>query len=186
MSSEYNQIRAAPGFDSTLAFLREGYNFISNRCNDLGADGFETRLMLRPILCLRGESAAQLFYGEDQFTRKGAMPPSTLRLLQDKGSVQSLDGQAHRHRKRMFAQLLIDTPPDQMVSLFERHWQEAAIAWAAKGKTELFAASNMVLTRAAWEWSGLPAETMNIDDLCDQLGSGLIDPEDEDCGEGDC
>ncbi|WP_108462833.1 cytochrome P450 [Devosia naphthalenivorans] len=169
MSEGYIQVPAAPGFDNTLAFLREGYDFIGTRCDDLGADGFETRLMLRPVLCLRGEDAANLFYGQNLFTRKGAMPPSTLRLLQDKGSVQALDGEGHRHRKKMFAQLLIDTPPDQMVSLFERHWREAAVTWTAKGETELFAASNMVLTRAAWEWCGLPADTVNINDLCDQL-----------------
>lgn len=33
-------------FDSTLALLREGYNFIANRCARYGSDAFETRLML--------------------------------------------------------------------------------------------------------------------------------------------
>ncbi|GHA38584.1 cytochrome P450 [Devosia pacifica] len=169
MSEKHSQVPQASGFDSTLSFLREGYDFISNRCDDLGTDGFETRVMLRSVLCLRGESAVSLFYGQDLFTRKGAMPPSTLRLLQDKGSVQSLDGEAHRHRKRMFSQLLVGTPPDRMVSLFERHWRKAEEIWIANGETELFSASNLVLTHAAWEWGGLPADTMDIDDLCDQL-----------------
>jgi hypothetical protein len=28
------------GFDQTLAFFRKGYDFIGNRCRDLGTDGF--------------------------------------------------------------------------------------------------------------------------------------------------
>jgi fatty-acid peroxygenase len=32
--------------DSTLAFRREGYAFISNRCNSMDTDLFEARLLL--------------------------------------------------------------------------------------------------------------------------------------------
>ncbi|MER8545794.1 hypothetical protein [Mesorhizobium sp. M0684] len=90
-------------FDSTLALLREGYDFISARCRRMNTDIFATRLMLRPAICVRGAEAAEMFYGGDHFTRIGAMPQTTLRLLQDKGSVQALDGAAHRHRKARFS-----------------------------------------------------------------------------------
>ncbi len=44
-----------------------------------------------------------MFYSGDRFTRTGgAMPPTVLRLLQDKGSVQQLDGAAHlQHRPQV-------------------------------------------------------------------------------------
>ena len=71
----------AAGFDSTYALWNEGYNFVSNRCDSLGTDAFRTRLMLRPVICLRGEAAAAVFYREGRFTRKSAMPPTTVRLL---------------------------------------------------------------------------------------------------------
>ena len=88
--------------DATLALLREGYPFISRRCDRFGSDLFETRLMLRPAICMRGAEAARIFYDGERFTRRNAMPEGTLRLLQDHGSVQQLDGQAHLHRKSLF------------------------------------------------------------------------------------
>ncbi|HKF96087.1 MAG TPA: hypothetical protein VKB53_06180 [Gammaproteobacteria bacterium] len=42
-----------------------------------------------------GEDAAQIFYDAGRFTRKRALPPATLRLLQDKGSVRLMEGEAH-------------------------------------------------------------------------------------------
>ncbi|WIJ25449.1 cytochrome P450 [Devosia sp. RR2S18] len=169
MAHDPAPVPKASGFDNTVSLLREGYDFIGNRCQHLGSDGFETRLMLRPVLCLRGAKAAQLFYGKGLFTRKGAMPPTTLRLLQDKGSVQSLDGVAHRHRKALFTALLMDSAPDRMVQLFERHWREALTGWERQGEMELFSASNLVLTRAAWEWAGLPLSELDDEDMCGRL-----------------
>jgi fatty-acid peroxygenase len=97
--------------DSTLAFLRHGYTFVSRTCDRLGTDAFATRLMGRPVVCLRGADAARFFYSGDAFTRPGAIPASVTHLLQDEGSVQSLHGSAHRHRKAMFLQML-PTGPD--------------------------------------------------------------------------
>src|SRR5690606_30841979 len=97
-----------PAFDSTLPFLREGFDFIARRCDALGSDGFHTRFLLQPATCLRGAAAAEMFYSGGHFTRKGAVPQLTKRLLQDKGSVQELDGSAHAHRKQMFLALLLD------------------------------------------------------------------------------
>lgn len=91
-----------PRPDATLALLAEGYRFIGNRCDRLGTDAFGTRLMLRPAICTRGCDAAAMMYHPDRFTRAGSMPPTTVRLLQELGSVQLLDGAAHRQRKRMF------------------------------------------------------------------------------------
>ncbi|MER9998131.1 hypothetical protein NKJ90_04720 [Mesorhizobium sp. M0051] len=80
-----------PALDNTLALLREVYEFIGRRCDRLNTDIFATRLLLKRAICVRGASAAEMFYGGDRFTRNGAMPQTTLRLLQDKGSVQGLD-----------------------------------------------------------------------------------------------
>lgn len=110
--------------DSTLALLREGYTFIPNRRRRYGTDIFATRLMLRPVVCITGGEAAEFFYGGDRFTRKRSLPPTTLRLLQDKGSVQLLDGEAHQWRKRMFMSLM--TP-----SSLERLSTAAASGWLA-------------------------------------------------------
>ena len=91
--------RAVPGtggIDNALALLAEGYRFIGRRCERLGSDIFTTRIMLRQAVCMRGPEAARLFYTPDRFTRKRAIPPTVLMLLQDFGSAETLDAQAHQ------------------------------------------------------------------------------------------
>ena len=38
--------------DGTFSLMREGYQFIGNRCRRHGTDLFETRLLLRPAVCM--------------------------------------------------------------------------------------------------------------------------------------
>lgn len=86
--------------DATIALAGKGYEFIGDRCRRLGADAFETRLMLRRAVCVRGRDAAAMFYAGGRFTRRHAMPSTALRLLQDVGSVQTLDGRRTRGARR--------------------------------------------------------------------------------------
>src|SRR4051794_6325683 len=92
--------------DSTLAFLGSGYRFGHDRFEREGGDLFRTHLLGRPVTFVRGLDAARFFYEGDRFTREGALPKSVLHSLQDEGSVQTLDGVEHRHRKELFAELL--------------------------------------------------------------------------------
>lgn len=78
------------GFDSTPAFLSEGYEFISTRCRRHRSDVFATRLVLGRVVCAMGEDAARMFYRPGRFTRQDALPPTALLLLQDRRSVQLL------------------------------------------------------------------------------------------------
>lgn len=136
---------AAP--ESTVGLVRDGYTFISRRCDCLGTDAFRARLMLRPAVCMRGPDAARVFYADDErFTRRGAMPTSLLRLLQDEGSAQWLDGSAHRHRKDMFLGLLTgDTAP--LLEAFDREWRAAIPRWRAGGEVVLHDELEELLTR---------------------------------------
>jgi hypothetical protein len=83
----------------------------------LGSDAFQTRLLLQEVTCANGDEAAELFYGRDLFTRVGAMPVTVLKLLQDRGSAQLLEGGEHRRRKRMFISLMT---PESIASLVKR------------------------------------------------------------------
>jgi len=150
-------IATDPSPDATLALLRDGYGFVSRRCARLGADAFRTRLMLRPVLCARGSAAAKAFYTPDRFTRAGGMPAVTMRLLQDRESVQLLDGPAHRHRKAMFLRMLHDDAQVARLSALIREELVAAIPhWTLHQPVELVAAMAEVLTRAAFRWTGIP------------------------------
>jgi fatty-acid peroxygenase len=142
--------------DATLAFLREGYRFIPDRCDKLGTDGFTTRLMLRRVICLRGETAMRIAYGTDGFTREGAMPRTVLHLLQDKGSVQQLEGEAHRHRKALFMRLLVEGSAAETVArLFAESWKTVLLQ---ERRTNVLSSASDSLAYAACTWCGLPAK----------------------------
>lgn len=142
-----------PGLDRTLSLLREGYGFIGSHCDAMGVDGFRTRLGGRETVCLRGPEAARLLYGAEGLTRRGAMPATVLRLLQDKGSVQQLDGDAHRQRKAMFIRLLMgEGRVDQLVREFEAAWRAQLRPGA---EVVVLDVANTALARAACHWAGL-------------------------------
>lgn len=143
--------------DSTLSFLREGYTFISNRCDRLHTDIFESRLMLERVFCMRGEEAARMFYAPERFTRRGAVPVSALLLLQDLRSVQLLDGAAHRHRKQMFTSLLMNKDHvAHLVQLASEEWRLREMAWRDGRQVALYDEACQVLCRAVCAWAGVP------------------------------
>ncbi|HET8551770.1 MAG TPA: cytochrome P450 [Gammaproteobacteria bacterium] len=141
--------------DSTLALLSEGYDFIANRCARYRTDVFETRLMLRRVFCASGTEAAEIFYQPDRFTRRRAMPPSALKLLQDKGSVELLSGEAHRHRKQLFMSLMTPERIAELAELVAADWQAQIAAWQGMDTVVLHYAMQGVLCRAVCRWSGI-------------------------------
>jgi fatty-acid peroxygenase len=151
--------------DATLSLLREGYRFIPNRCERLQTDIFRTRLMLRNVVCMRGPSAARLFYGNENLTRVGAMPQTVLRLLQDKGSVQQLDGDAHRHRKAMFVRMLMRNTDGigGLVALFRETWLRHLVRWQGRQDIVLLTEVGQVLAETAIRWSGIPFDRMDFE-----------------------
>ncbi|GGG72355.1 cytochrome P450 [Salipiger pallidus] len=138
--------------DATLALLREGYRFIPDRCMRLGTDAFRTRLMGRKAVCLTGGRGIRLLYGADGLTRRGAMPPTVLRLLQDKGSVQQLDGAAHRHRKALFMAVLVEEDAaERLAEAFGRVWTARL---CDEGEANVLAEASDTLAQVACEWAG--------------------------------
>ncbi len=125
------QIPCDTKFDSTLTLLSEGYAFISNQCQHHQSDIVQTRLMLRKTFCMQGEQAARIFYGDERFTRRNAMPIAGLILLQDKGSVSLLDGETHRWRKKMFMSLMTLTNIKQLADEVDEQWRFSIKKWEA-------------------------------------------------------
>ncbi|MBP2312613.1 cytochrome P450 [Azospirillum soli] len=142
--------------DATLDLLRDGYGFISKRCWRLGSDVFATRLMLRPAICMQGEEAARVFYEPGRFTRRRALPPNTLALLQDWGSVATLDGEAHRHRKAMVLSLMTPDAIRRLGDLFEEQWRARLPAWERMDRIVLADETQRILTWAVCAWAGVP------------------------------
>jgi fatty-acid peroxygenase len=144
-----------PG-DSTLAFGAEGYRFGHDRFERYATDAFRARLAGRRVTFLRGADAARFFYEGERFTRNGGVPPTTLLLLQDVGSVQTLDGEAHRHRKALFLDILDPTGDRALLTAFREAWDRAQPEWLDRGSLTVMPDIGEVLTDAALTWAGIP------------------------------
>ena len=167
-----------PGIDHTLALLKEGYRFIGERCQAYGSDVFETRLMMSRVFCVSGEDAARMFYVPDRFTRRGALPPNALTLLQDYGSALMLDGPAHRHRKRLFMSLMQRQSIERMAQLATEQWRARMDAWEGMKQVVLHDEVEGILSRAVCSWAGIELgageareRTMEFSAMIDGAGS---------------
>jgi fatty-acid peroxygenase len=153
----------APGFDNSLALLAEGYQFMPRRHAALDSDAFTTRLMLQRVLCVRGEDAARMFYQPGRFTRRHALPPAAISLLQDVGSVITLDGEAHHKRKAMLMSLFGPLERQRLVGLAAAEWRTRFARWPGQGRVMVQQAAEEVLCRAACHWAGIPISAEDAD-----------------------
>lgn len=168
------QIPAERTLDSSLALLREGYTFIGSRCRRLGSDVFTTRLLGRRAICAQGADAARMFYEPGRFTRNGALPLSVLKLLQDRGSVATLDGARHHHRKALFLDILGPHRAADFAARAEAELRRCLPDWEQAGALRLHDALRLVLCRAICAWAGLEVDAPTARRLTDELAA-MID-----------
>lgn len=170
-----------PALDDTRAFFREGYTYVGNRCSALGSDAFRTRIMLRSVVCMMGEDAARHFYDGVHLTRQGAMPSMTMRLLQDQGSVQSLDGDAHQHRKALFLRLLRGDAVREIGDMFADRWRAALPEWRGQRRIVLHDVVTRLLCETICAWAGVPVANRVLTDRTREMtamidGAGTVGP----------
>ena len=147
-----------PATQVVRGLRRGGYAFVSEQCERLHSDVFQTRMLLRTATFARGADAAAAFYHPGRFTRCGALPPTTVALLQGFGSVQRLDGDAHLQRKRLFRTLLAPDASAALVDEFRRQWRERAREWVRMPQLVLQQEAELVLCRAVCSWAGVPLD----------------------------
>ncbi|AWM60672.1 cytochrome P450 [Stutzerimonas stutzeri] len=155
--------------ESSLALLGEGYPFIRDRCRRLHSNVFQARLLMQNTVCMSGEEAARLFYDERYLQREKAMPRMLKKTLIGEGGVQGLDGEAHRHRKRMFLQLLDTAAVDEVAQLTEQGWRRAIGEWQARSDIELMSEVQTILTDSVCRWAGVPLSSAELPERRDQL-----------------
>lgn len=168
--------------DSTLAFLAQGYTFISRRCQRYQSDIFATRLMGRRVICMLGEEAAMVFYQPERFTRRGALPKTALWLLQDTGSVAMLDHDDHHWRKQMFMALMTPASIQQLADLTATEWQRCLREWSLLDQVVLFDKVEEILCRAVCAWTGIPLPEAQVEQRTHELsamikGAGHVGPQ---------
>jgi len=168
------EIPCDPQLDGSLSLLGEGYSFIPSRCQRLGSDIFQVRLLLQDTICISGEEAARLFYDERRFERHKAAPRLLQKTLFGQGGVQGLDGQAHRHRKGLFLSLLGEESIAELVRLSEANWLAAIETWRAQDRVTLLPEVEAILTRAVCAWAGIALPEDSVKRRRDQLAA-MID-----------
>ncbi|WP_214793145.1 MULTISPECIES: cytochrome P450 [unclassified Exiguobacterium] len=155
------------GLDHSLAFLREGYLYVPNRRKSFQSNLFETRLLGERAICLGGSEAAALFYDADKFVRQDAAPKRLLKTLFGEDGVQTLDGAAHAHRKKMFMSLMFPGNIERLTRLVSREWERALDA--AEDETMLYGMAQEVLMRAVCEWAGVPLDEHEVKQRTDEM-----------------
>ncbi len=155
------------GLDHSVDFLREGYHFVPNRRKGFQSNIFETRLLGERAICLGGEDGAELFYDVERFVREDAAPKRLLKTLFGEDGVQTLDGPAHTHRKRMFMSLMFPGNIDRLTRLVSREWERALDR--ATGEIVLYDTAQEVLMRAVCEWAGVPLAEAEVEKRTNEM-----------------
>ncbi|SFB06998.1 fatty-acid peroxygenase [Lentibacillus halodurans] len=163
------------GLDHTLTMLSEGYQYILNRRRRFQSDIFQTRLLGgQKVICIGGEEAAEVFYDEEKFKRKGAVPNRIKESLFGKQAVQGLDGAAHKHRKQLFMSLMTRDRLRDLTDITAKQWEIAMDHWHSKRKIVLFHEAEKIMCRIACEWAGVPLFASELNRRTSDLSS-MID-----------
>src|SRR5699024_6253881 len=130
-----------------FSLMREGYMYISNRCHSFQSDIFETRLFGMSAICMRGKKAAELFYDNEKFKRKGATPKWVVKSFFGENSVQTLDEKDHQHRKDMLMSIMTSDKLQQIVDITEQQWEKAIDKWEQMDQVILYEVVQKLLCR---------------------------------------
>ncbi|WP_188206996.1 cytochrome P450 [Alkalibacillus aidingensis] len=167
-------IPRADGIDQTLTLLKEGFNFLPGQRKELKSDIFETRLMGKKVICMAGEDAAEMFYDNNLFKRKNAVPLPIRQSLLGQGGVHGLDDEAHKQRKRMHLSLITPERLEEMKNTALQELDAKAKEWETKEHVILFDELREILTRAGCKWAGVPLQESEVKKRTDEL-SQLVD-----------
>ncbi|GKV63896.1 fatty-acid peroxygenase [Sporosarcina sp. NCCP-2331] len=157
------------GKDHTAGMLREGYQFLRNRRKGLQSDVFETRLLGEQVITLSGEEAARLFYDTEKFVRKGAAPKRVQQTLLGEKGVQTLDGDAHRHRKEAFMSLMAPDKIRQLKEMAAGQWERTMADWEQQEEVNLYKEAQELLMRLACQWAGVPLKEKEVEDKTETM-----------------
>mgnify|MGYP003661316176 CR=1 FL=1 len=145
--------------DDSLSLLTRGYGFGARiwRRRHAGARSAPMRLLGDETMLVRGADGVELFYDDQNVARHGAMPALVQETLFGHGSVHSLDGAEHRHRKATFVDVAYeDEQVERFTPLLEREWGAELDAWLAGGHRSAYDAAVGAFGRASMRWAGLP------------------------------
>ncbi|MCM3722846.1 cytochrome P450 [Solibacillus isronensis] len=164
-----NSVPKEEGIDHSLNLLREGYLYILNRRQSFHSDLFETRLLGKKAVCMGGKEAADLFYDNSKFKRAGVAPNRVAETLFGKKGVQTLDGDTHKHRKKMFMSIMSQDRLKKLNEIAAKQWDTALTKWQEMDDVVLYEEALEIMCRTACEWAGVPVEDKDMKKLADDF-----------------
>ncbi|WP_328220015.1 cytochrome P450 [Ureibacillus terrenus] len=176
MMENINEIPKDEGIDHSFALLKEGYEYILNRRKNFQSNIFETRILGRKAICIGGKEAAQLFYDDTKFERQDAAPNRVIETLFGKNAVQTLDGKAHLHRKRMFLDIMSKEKINEFLDIVKIEWEKALDEWSRKSEIVFYEEVKALLCKASFKWIGYPVHEDNAERLMNELGAMFETP----------
>ena len=145
--------------DDSISLMLRGYGFGAHlwKRTERAARAVPFRLLGRDALFVRGAEGVELFYDETRVRRHGAMPAFIQESLFGHGSVHSLDGAEHKHRKKTFVDALYgDDDVARLAPFLEQEWRVELDAWIEGGHRSAYQAAVGALGRAIMRWAGIP------------------------------
>lgn len=136
--------------------------YISNRRHSFNSDIFETRLLGKKAVCMAGKAAAELFYDTEKFKRKGAAPNRVVQSFFGEHSVQTLDGDAHKHRKDLLMSVMTPEQIEKLIVITKKQWDRAVDKWESMDKVILYEEAKEIMCRTACGWAGVPIKENEV------------------------
>jgi fatty-acid peroxygenase len=144
--------------DQTLALAVKGYAWLPDLRRRAHGRPVPIRVGGQRAVAVSGPAAAEFFYADGHLERHSALPPFVVNTIFGRGAVHTLDGQAHRHRKALFVELLMNDGIDTLAKLAGEAFDEAADRWRGGPAISLFDESAQVIAAAVSRWTGVPNE----------------------------
>lgn len=141
--------------------LKPSYTLLQEARDEANAPVVKVKALTKEVIAIYGKKAAEIFYDPQNFKREGAMPEVVLNTLFGQGGVQTLDGEEHHHRKKIFMDLMTPQRIDVYHDILDK--KMTAAFEAEQGTFDLFSLSRRVLFAAVTEWAGI-----NLDDLSEE------------------
>ena len=151
--------------------LDEGYLLLSELRKEANAPVVKARLLNKEVIAIYGKEAAKKFYDPRNFKREGAMPKIVLKTLFGENGVQTLDGQAHEHRKTIFMDLMTPKRMEEYHRILDKNLTQKLDR--QQGQFELFDIAKYVLFRSICEWAGIDLSQLTKKEV-DQLAEYQI------------
>lgn len=151
--------------------LDEGYLLLSELRKEANAPVVKARLFNKEVIAIYGKEAAKKFYDPRNFKREGAMPKIVLKTLFGENGVQTLDGQAHEHRKTIFMDLMTPKRMEEYHRILDKNLTQKLDR--QQGQFELFDLAKDVLFRSICEWAGIDLSQLTKKEV-DQLAEYQI------------